>query len=65
MTAEQFQRELDYGVTMALCKEMLAAGLITEEEFIKIDRLCLERDRPIYQFAGAEGSTSELIERLA
>jgi len=38
MTAEQFQRELDYGVTMALCNEMLAAGLITEE-FLKIDRL--------------------------
>ena len=62
MTAEQFQRELDYGVTMALCKEMLADGLITDEEFGQIDRLCLERDRPIYQFAGHGESASELIE---
>jgi len=53
MTSEQFQREMDFGVTMALVREMLDSGLITLAEFSKIEKLYIQKHDPIYQFAGA------------
>ena len=39
MTEELFERIVLYKATMALAKNMLADGLITEEEYSEIDRI--------------------------
>lgn len=37
MTPEQFEREKAYRVTLSIAKTMLKKGLITEQEYKKID----------------------------
>lgn len=39
MSQEQFYNELSYSRAVKLLQEMLAKGLITQEEYTKIDRL--------------------------
>ena len=39
MTDELFERIVLYKATMSLVKNMLAEGLITEEEYSEIDRI--------------------------
>ena len=39
MTDELFERIVLYKATMSLMKNMLAEGLITEEEYSEIDRI--------------------------
>ncbi|ODA42694.1 hypothetical protein DSBG_0568 [Desulfosporosinus sp. BG] len=47
MTTEQFDREKVYRVTLAIAKTMLKKGLITEQEYKKIDGMMLEKYRPL------------------
>jgi len=39
MSQEQFHNELNYSRAVKLLQKMLAEGLITQEEYTKIDRL--------------------------
>ena len=47
MTQEQFEREKTYRVTMSIARSMLQNGLITEQEYKKIDIMMLEKYRPL------------------
>ena len=47
MTPEQFARERDYGAAMALAGEMAARGLVTPEEYVKMDALIRQRYQPL------------------
>ena len=47
MTKAQFARERDYGAAMALAGEMAARGLVTPEEYVKMDALCRQKYRPL------------------
>jgi len=46
MTHEQFRREVDYGAAMAIAGEMRARGLVTPEEYDKMDALFTQMHRP-------------------
>lgn len=39
MSKEQFENELNYNRSVKLLQKMLAKGLITQEEYTKIDKL--------------------------
>ena len=59
MDKEQFSREVDYGMAMALLTEMLSAGLISRQEYSQINKMYIDRYRPIFQYpAPAKGSES-------
>ncbi len=47
MTPEQFDREKAYRITLSLAKTMLKRGLITEQDYIKIGEMMLEKYRPL------------------
>ena len=47
MTKDQFARERDYGAAMVLAGEMVARGLVTPEEYDKMDALCRQKYRPL------------------
>ncbi|WP_040197168.1 SHOCT domain-containing protein [Candidatus Soleaferrea massiliensis] len=47
MTAEQFDREKNYGAAISLAKTLLFKGLITEKEYDKIDKILIGKYRPI------------------
>ena len=47
MTKEQFEREKHYGVAMVVARAMLSKGVITEEEYQKIDTIFTEKYRPL------------------
>ena len=47
MTAKQFDREKNYGAAMAIARAMLAKGIITEDEYNKIDAMFTEKYRPL------------------
>lgn len=47
MTTEQFDCEKAYRVTLAIAKTMLQKGLITEQEYKRINRMMLEKYRPL------------------
>jgi hypothetical protein len=47
MTQEQFEREKGYRVTLSIAKSMLQGGLITEQEYKKIDIMMIEKYRPL------------------
>lgn len=49
MNSEQFQKELDYGTAMALVREMLEEGVISREEFTRIDTMYLDRYCPVFR----------------
>jgi len=62
MDKEQFSREVDYGMAMVIINEMLAAGLISNQEYKQIDKMYSDRYRPIFQFptsANEPGSRQE------
>ena len=46
MDKETFQREVDYGTAMALAREMLERGIIDRQDFMKLDKMYVERYRP-------------------
>ncbi|WP_165574430.1 SHOCT domain-containing protein [Desulfosporosinus sp. HMP52] len=47
MTTEQFDREKSYRVMLSIAKTMLQKGLITEQDYKRIDRMMLEKYRPL------------------
>lgn len=47
MTKEQFDREKHYGAAMALAQGMLSEGIITEDDYLKIDTMFTEKYRPL------------------
>lgn len=48
ITQEEIQREVDYWRAYKILQRMLKAGLISEEEFDKIDKLNLKTFSPMY-----------------
>lgn len=48
MTQEQFKSEKAYRATLSIAKAMLKNGLITEQEYKKIDTFLLNKYRPIF-----------------
>jgi|GEM_PF-5405043 len=48
LTTEQFQSEVDYAAAVLLSREMLQAGIITHEDFARINRLHAEQYQPIF-----------------
>jgi hypothetical protein len=47
MTQEQFEREKAYGVTLSIARSMLKSGLITEQEYRRIEVILVNKYRPI------------------
>lgn len=47
MTPEQFESEKAYRITLSLAKTMLKRGLITEQDYIEIAGMMLEKYRPL------------------
>jgi len=47
LTHEQFQREKNYRVSLSITKAMLSKGVITEKDYMKIDRLLITRYKPV------------------
>lgn len=48
LTTEQFQTEVDYAAAVLLSREMLQAGIITDEDFARINRLHTEQYQPLF-----------------
>jgi len=46
MTHEQFRRERDYGAAVSVAGEMRARGLVTPEEYVKMDARFTQKHRP-------------------
>ncbi len=49
MNKDQLQNEMDYSVAIHICKEMLDAGIIDRQDFIRIDKMYIDRYRPIFR----------------
>ena len=47
MTQEQFDRQKNYGAAMAVARAMLTKGIITEEEYNKIDTMFTNKYQPL------------------
>ena len=47
MTDEQFRAEKLYQVSLSLAQSMLEKGLVTPDEFAVIDKLLLDKYRPL------------------
>lgn len=47
MSKEQFEREVRYGAAMALAREMLEKGTISDRDIRKINTLFLRKYRPV------------------
>lgn len=48
MTKEQFHNEKMYQATMALARQMLRQGLITEEEYREVEAAFLKKYQPVF-----------------
>lgn len=47
MTKEQFEREKNYQIMLWIAKSMLQRGLITKQEYKKIDTMMFEKYCPL------------------
>lgn len=47
MTKEQFHREKMYQATMAMVRRMHSEGLISSEEYERVERIFLEKYKPL------------------
>lgn len=47
MSKEQFNSEKNYRVSLFIAKSMLSKKLITDKEYSKIDRMLIEKYKPI------------------
>lgn len=47
MTSEQLQRERNYGISMSIVKSMLNKGILTPQEYKKIDTIMTKKYEPI------------------
>ena len=54
MTKEQFQREKMYQATMGMVRRMRSAGLISSEEYVKVEQIFLEKYKPLIGSVYAE-----------
>ena len=48
LTREQFKRELNYDAALSIGQRMLAAGLISRAEFVRIDAILREKFSPVW-----------------
>jgi hypothetical protein len=48
MTSDQFEREMRYQAMMAISQKMLNEGLLSEDDFEKIDSYLREKYQPIF-----------------
>ncbi|MBZ9633330.1 SHOCT domain-containing protein [Clostridium sp. FP1] len=48
MTQQQFQREKNYRVSIAIAKVMLSRKLITDQEYSKIDKMLITKYNPVF-----------------
>ena len=54
MTKEQFQREKMYQATMGMVRQVLSEGLISLEEYAKVEQIFLEKYKPLISSIYAE-----------
>ena len=47
MSSDDFNREAQYQLTMSYVKQLKRNGMITEEEYRKIDIIMLKKYRPV------------------
>lgn len=47
MDNSDFNNEMNYGITMSYVKKLKKAGIITDDEYNKIDTIMLQKYRPI------------------
>ena len=47
MSGKQMRNEMMYQATMSLARRMRDEGIITEDEYARIDRMFIEKYRPI------------------
>ncbi|OFV69166.1 MULTISPECIES: SHOCT domain-containing protein [Acetobacterium] len=47
MTKDQLEQEKNYRISVILSKELMSKGLITKEEFDRLDTMLLEKYQPI------------------
>jgi len=45
---KEFKNEKLYQTTMSMARKMLSDGLISEEEYCRIDTIFLEKYRPVF-----------------
>lgn len=48
MRAERFEREKRYQVMMAICRNMLRQGVLSEADFAAADQFLQEKYRPVF-----------------
>ncbi len=48
MRKEEFRNEKLYQTTMSIARKMLQEGIISEEEYRRIDTIFLEKYRPVF-----------------
>ena len=48
LTKEQFDREKNYRVSLAITKSLLDKGIITEKDYRKIDTMLAQKHCPIF-----------------
>ena len=58
MTKSQLEREINYGVHIALLKELLQEHIITQQEFDDMEKIYLSQSQPIIQNIGSWKSDS-------
>ena len=49
MKSERFEREMRYQTMLSISRSMLGRGLISDEDFAKIERLLNEKYQPIFR----------------
>mgnify|MGYP005952744075 CR=1 len=47
MTAEQFEREKNYRISVNIAKEMLSKAIIDKSDFRKINKLLVKKYNPV------------------
>ena len=48
LTKEQFEREGNYRLAVAIMRTLLGKGLLTKDEYCRVNRHLVERYRPIW-----------------
>ena len=48
MTEKQFEREKRYQIIVAIARMMVAAGVITDADFLEIESMMREKYRPFF-----------------
>lgn len=48
MKKEQFEREKNYRVSIAIAKSMLSKKIISEHEFKRIDAMLISKYKPVF-----------------